>query len=77
MLKLWKRTGEAVWLELGLALAMHGAGQVERHRVEYRQGRHSLWTGDLGLACLLWNSVEESDVRVSLRPGLQHSRSCP
>jgi hypothetical protein len=62
MLKLWKRTGDAVWLERAQALAMHGAAQVERHRVEYRQGRHALWTGDLGLACLLWNCASQSDL---------------
>jgi hypothetical protein len=61
MLKLWRRSGEAVWLDRARALAMHGCGQVERHRVDYDQGRHSLWTGDLGLACLLWNCVAGSD----------------
>lgn len=61
MLKLWRRSGEEVWLDRARALAMHGCGQVERHRVEHGQGRHSLWTGDLGLACLLWNCVVGSD----------------
>ncbi|MEO8079645.1 MAG: LanC-like protein, partial [Caldimonas sp.] len=61
MLKLWRRSGEPVWLDRARALAMHGCRQVERHRVAYGQGRHSLWTGDLGLACLLWNCVTRSD----------------
>jgi hypothetical protein len=61
MLKLWRRSGEQVWLDRARALAMHGHGQVERHRVEHGQGRHSLWTGDLGLACLLWNCVVGGD----------------
>jgi hypothetical protein len=61
MLKLWRRSGEPVWLDRARALAMHGCGQVERHRVEYGQGRHSLWTGDLGLACLLWNCIVGTD----------------
>ena len=61
MLKLWRRSGDTAWLERARALAMHGCGQVERHRAEYGQGRHSLWTGDLGLACLLWNCVSGSD----------------
>jgi hypothetical protein len=61
MLKLWQRFGESVWLDRARALAMHGCGQVERHRLEYGQGRHSLWTGDLGMACLLWNCTRGSD----------------
>ncbi len=61
MLKLWRRSGEPVWLDRARALAMHAYGQVERHRIRYGQGRYSLWTGDLGLACLLWNCMSESD----------------
>jgi len=61
MLKLWRRSGEPVWLDRARALAMHGYGQAERHRVTYGQGRHSLWTGDLGLACLLWNCIAGTD----------------
>lgn len=53
MLKLWRRSGQGLWLDRARALAMHAVGQVERHRVEFGQGRHSLWTGDLGVACLL------------------------
>jgi hypothetical protein len=61
MLKLWRRSGEPIWRDRARALAMHGCAQVERHRGAYGQGRHSLWTGDLGLACLLWNCVIGSD----------------
>jgi hypothetical protein len=61
MLKLWRRSGEPVWLDRARALAMHACRQVERHRVDYGQGRHSLWTGDLGLACLLWNCIAGRD----------------
>ena len=61
MLKLWRRSGDAVWLERARALAVHACGQVERHRVAHGQGRHSLWTGDLGLACLLWNCIAGTD----------------
>ena len=43
------------------ALAMHCIELVERHRVMYGQGRHSLWTGDLGVACVLWNCVVRDD----------------
>jgi Lanthionine synthetase C-like protein len=61
MLKLWRRTGDAVWLDRARALALHGLGQVDRHRAEHGQGRHSLWTGDLGLACMLAGCVLGSD----------------
>ncbi len=40
---------------------MHAAGQVERERALHGRGRQSLWTGDLGLACVLWNCVVEGD----------------
>ena len=66
MLKLWRRSGEPVWLDRARALAMHGHGQVERHRVSHGQGRHSLWTGDLGLACLLWSCIAGSDALPTL-----------
>ena len=66
MLKLWRRSGDAVWLDRARALAMHGWGQVERHRAAYGQGRYSLWTGDLGLACLLWNCIAGSDAMPTL-----------
>lgn len=56
-LKLWERFAEPLWLERARQLAMHGAAQVEQDRARLGQGRHSLWTGDLGVACLLWNCV--------------------
>lgn len=61
MLKLWQRSGDAVWLDRARALALHGLGQVERHQALHGQGRHSLWTGDLGVACLLWQCIAGSD----------------
>lgn len=66
MLKLWQRSGDPVWLGRARALAMHGCGQVERHRLEHGQGRHSLWTGDLGLGCLLWHCIAGSDALPTL-----------
>lgn len=61
MLKLWRRSGDALWLDRARALALHACGQVERHRAQYGQGRPSLWTGDLGLACLLWQCIAGGD----------------
>lgn len=60
-LKLWHRLGEPLWLDRARLLAMHAAEQVERARAQHGQGRHSLWTGDLGVACTLWNCVRGSD----------------
>ena len=56
-LKLWERFAEPLWLERARQLTMHAAAQVEQDRARFGQGRHSLWTGDLGVACLLWNCV--------------------
>ena len=61
MLKLWRRSGDPVWLARARALALHAIGQVEQHRVAYGVGRQSLWTGDLGLACVLWACVAGDD----------------
>ena len=60
-LKLWRRFGEARWLDRARHLAMHAVAQVEAARVRHGQGRHSLWTGDLGVACTLWSCVRADD----------------
>ncbi len=61
LLKLWRRSGDTVWLDRARALALHALGQVRQHRQQYGMGRHSLWTGDLGLACVLWGCVAGVD----------------
>jgi hypothetical protein len=66
MLKLWRRSGAPLWLERARALAMHGCGQVERQWAQYGHGRHALWTGDLGLACLLSNCIAGTDALPTL-----------
>jgi hypothetical protein len=60
-LKLWRRFGEPSWLERARRLAMHAAEQVEAARARHGHGRHSLWTGDLGVACTLWNCIRADD----------------
>ncbi|WP_418317917.1 lanthionine synthetase C family protein [Piscinibacter sakaiensis] len=60
-LKLWRRFDDPIWLARGRALAMHSIELVEQHRALHGAGRHSLWTGDLGVACLLWNCITEDD----------------
>lgn len=57
LLKLHARTGERVWLERARRFAMHAIEQSERAKHQYGQRKHSLWTGDLGLACYLWDCI--------------------
>jgi lantibiotic modifying enzyme len=52
-LKLYRRFGEAQWLERARAFAMAAIAQCRAARRAYGQGRYSLWTGDLGLAVYL------------------------
>lgn len=66
MLKLWRRTGELRWLDRARALAMHAITQVDEQRALHGRGRHSLWTGDLGVACVVWDCVVGDDKFPSL-----------
>jgi hypothetical protein len=49
-LKVFKRTGDEVWLERARRFAVHSLEQVRRGRAERGRGRYSLWTGDIGVA---------------------------
>ena len=60
-LKLYRRTGEAIWLGRARAFAMHAIAQSERHATDYGMRRYSLWTGDLGLAIYLRNCLDGGD----------------
>jgi hypothetical protein len=60
-LSLFRRTGQRLWLERARAFAMHAIGQWEGERALHGRGRFSLWTGDPGLACFLWDCVRERD----------------
>ena len=57
LLHLFVRTGDPRWRDRARAFAMHGIEQVERERNTHGQGRHTLWTGDLGMACVLWDCI--------------------
>lgn len=59
-LALHRRTGDAAWLERARKFAMHAIGQCDRMRRQYGHGRHSLWTGDPGLAVYLWHCLAGS-----------------
>jgi hypothetical protein len=52
-LKLFARTGNELWLSRARAFAMHAIAQNEAELQHYGMRRHSLWTGDLGLALYL------------------------
>jgi Lanthionine synthetase C-like protein len=56
-LKLYRRTGDAVWLDRARAFAMHGIAQTDADRARFGQGRYSLWTGDIGFAIYLWDCI--------------------
>lgn len=54
LMKLGQRFGDTLWWERGRAMAWHAAEQVAAARAKHGHGRPSLWTGDLGVACVLW-----------------------
>jgi hypothetical protein len=56
-LKLLDLTENELWLDRARAFAMHAIEQSERHRQRYGCYRHSLWTGDVGLAIYLWSCI--------------------
>ena len=58
LLKLFARTGDEAWLERAQRFAMHAAAQVVAERERHGQGRHTLWTGDLGAAILLCRCLD-------------------
>jgi hypothetical protein len=56
-LKLYRRTKDAMWLERARTFAMTAIAQCREARNELGRGRFSLWTGDVGLAIYLWDSL--------------------
>ena len=56
-LKLYRRSGDTRWLDRARAFAMHAITQSRADAAAHGQGRHSLWTGDPGLAIYLWACV--------------------
>ena len=60
-LKLYRRTGDPVWLDRARRFAMHAIMQWEQALQTYGRSRHSLWTGDPGLAVYLLHCITGSD----------------
>ena len=58
LLALWRRTGDELWRERARALGQHAAAQVEARAARLGHGRHSLFTGDEGVALCLASCIE-------------------
>ena len=56
-LAVFSRTGDEEWLTRARAFAMHALEQVRQSHEEYGRGRYTLWTGDLGTALYLADSL--------------------
>jgi hypothetical protein len=54
-LKLYRRTGDAIWLDRARQFAMTAIVQYRGSQAVVGRGRYSLWTGDIGLAVYLWD----------------------
>jgi hypothetical protein len=57
-LKLYERTGDALWLDRARAFAMHAIAQVQAEARAVGRMRYSLWTGDPGVAVYLLDCIE-------------------
>jgi hypothetical protein len=57
LLTLFQRTGDALWLQRARRFAMHAVAQADAARRLQGHGRHTLWTGDAGLAVYLWQCI--------------------
>ena len=53
LLEMHRRTGDPAWLAHARKFAMWAIDQSEAEREHHGAWRHSLWTGDAGLACFL------------------------
>jgi len=58
-LVLHARTGDPRWRDRARAFAMHAIAQFEQETAATGRLRHSLWTGDIGLAVFLWDCLRE------------------
>ena len=65
-LKLHGRTRDAIWLDRARAFAMHAIEQAEEMRDQHGCRRHTVWTGDPGLAVYLWHCITEDSQLPSL-----------
>ena len=73
LLKLFARTGNAMWLDRARAFAMHSIMQSEREAGKHGQRRYALWTGDAGLACYLWSCIAGDAAMPNFDPIAPHA----
>lgn len=71
-LKLFRRTGDARWLERARAFAMHAIAQCERDAATYGMRRYSLYTGDPGVAIYLAQCIDGTAAWPGLDPEPPH-----
>ena len=57
-LSLHARTGNELWLERARAFAVHALEQVESEQAQHGLMRHSLFTGDIGVAVMAQSCIE-------------------
>lgn len=57
-LKLYKRTGDDMWLKRAKEYAMHSIKQYNEIKAHYKKTRYPLWTGDPGIAIYLWDCLQ-------------------
>ena len=67
-LYLYRRWSDQLWLDRARKFAAHSIEQCRRDRVQFKQGRYSLWTGDVGLAIYLHHCLVPEEAAL---PGLE------
>jgi hypothetical protein len=58
-LVLHARTGDTRWRDRARSFAMHAIAPFEQETVRAGRLRHSLWTGDIGLAIFLFDCLRQ------------------
>ena len=61
LLKLYRRTGDTLWLERARVFAMHAIDQMRAQHKHWGRPWYSLWTGDIGVALALNACLTEDD----------------
>jgi hypothetical protein len=58
LLAMFERLGDERWLARARRFGVHALEQVEAARERHGFGRHSLWTGDIGVALYLQQCID-------------------
>ncbi len=76
LISLWRRTGDELWLERARSFAVHAAAQAEARADTVGHGRHSVFTGDEGVALCLASCLG-GDPRMPFAERLVDGRLAP